>query len=87
MSTTDVSSDAVKLSPNPITDKIILSGIHQSGLSAYIIDLQGRTVLNSIPVDPNYPEFDLSALKQGVYLLVLKDSNNRILHKQKIIKK
>ncbi len=64
--------------PNPVKDILYLDTNNQNITDFKIIDLNGRVVLNDIPV--NY-QIDLSHLSSGIYLFQLKTENGSVSKK------
>lgn len=78
LSTGDVAIEEFKMYPNPVENKIILTGLSnmQENYRIQISDLAGRVIFRK----ENQTEIDVSSLKSGVYFL-------QILGEEKIVKK
>lgn len=87
MNTAENELNRVQISPNPFSDKIIFSGVNSSEVFVSVADLNGRLIINPIRINSNQPEIDLSKLSRGIYLIMLSDSNQKLIHKQKMIKR
>jgi len=87
MNTVENELNRVQISPNPFSDKIIFSGVNSSEVFVSVADLNGRLIINPIRINSNQPEIDLSKLSRGIYLIMLSDSNQKVIHKQKMIKR
>ncbi|MBE0641048.1 MAG: M4 family metallopeptidase, partial [Bacteroidales bacterium] len=68
----------VKMYPNPTTSTVTISGFQVSGrnASAYIMDVSGRLVSSHALSVGDLHFLDLSSLRSGVYLVLLKDDNS-----------
>jgi hypothetical protein len=78
----DAFSD-VAVYPNPTEDKLRIGNYKEKGVSAIIINLDGKQVYKSSEVE----EFiDISSLPSGVYILQLKNKNGSE-KKFKVVKK
>ncbi len=86
LSLNEISSNEVKLYPNPINDILYLSNLNSfEKFSIRIYDMKGQLILKKFLETERI--LDLSHLSSGVYLLSLIDSSNKIILNQKIIKK
>ena len=69
---------ALKISPNPATDELYLSNPGGDELRAEIYTGDGRLVMNSATLDGTRPHLDVSALRAGVYRLVVYYSDGSV---------
>ena len=85
LSTDSFSSDAILVSPNPVSDVLSISNVKNIKLSSYaLIDNNGRIIKeNSLNVDSNFT-IDVSDLSNGIYFLKLVSENETLT--KKIIK-
>lgn len=84
LAVSDVDKDQIQISPIPAKDFIFIKNINDKNMTAEILDLSGRSVLNTI-VAENDKSIDVTTLKSGDYILILKKDNQKIIS-QKIIK-
>jgi glucose/arabinose dehydrogenase len=84
LAVSDVDKNQIQISPIPAKDFIFIKNINEKNLTAEILDLSGRSVLN-INVAENDKSIDVTTLKSGNYILVLKKDDVKIMS-QKIIK-
>ncbi len=80
----DINKDQIQISPIPAKDFISIKNINDKNLTAEILDLSGRSVLNT-NVAENDKSIDVTTLKPGHYILVVKKDDIKILS-TKIIK-
>lgn len=85
LSTNSFSSEAILVSPNPVSDVLSISNVKNIKLSSYaLIDNNGRIIKeNSLNVDSNFT-IDVSDLSNGIYFLKLVSENETLT--KKIIK-
>ena len=85
LNTDSFSSDAILVSPNPVSDVLSISNVKNIKLSSYaLIDNNGRIIKeNSLNVDSNFT-IDVSDLSNGIYFLKLVSENETLT--KKIIK-
>jgi len=79
-----VDKSNIQISPIPAKDFIFIKNINDKNLTVEILDLSGRSVLNT-NVSENDKSIDVTTLKPGNYILVLKKDDLKIMS-QKIIK-
>lgn len=84
LAVSDVDKDQIQISPIPAKDFIFIKNINDKNLTVEILDLSGRTVLDT-NVGENDKSVDVTTLKSGNYILILKKDNQKIIS-QKIIK-
>lgn len=72
----------IKIYPNPVTNVLYISGENSLELDLVIYDNIGKQIYKS---KPSMQGVNLGHLSSGLYHLVLFD-NNKIVHRQKIIK-
>jgi len=84
LAVSDIDKDQIQISPIPAKDFIYIKNINDKNLTAEILDLSGRTVLDT-NVGENDKSIDVTTLKSGNYILILKKDNQKIIS-QKIIK-
>lgn len=84
LSVSDMDKSNIQISPIPATDFIFIKNITDKNLTVEILDLSGRSVLNT-NVAENDKSIDVTTLKSGNYILVLKKDDIKIMS-QKIIK-
>lgn len=84
LAVSDVDKNQIQISPIPAKDFIFIKNINEKNLTAEILDLSGRSVLNT-NVAENDKSIDVTTLKSGDYILVLKKNDIKIMS-QKIIK-
>lgn len=83
--TTEASAlDRVQLFPNPVQDRLEISGAGTESLYWNVSDLTGRTLMLGT-LSPAASQLDLGGLAPGAYFLRLQDDNGNVLTK-KIIK-
>lgn len=75
----------VNVYPNPVTSSLNIEYSNSTDLKYSIISVDGRIVLNGNTKSGNNT-LNLSALNQGLYLLILKNSNNIVVKQYKLIK-
>lgn len=80
----DVEQSEIQISPNPAKDFIFVNHINEKNLTVEIVDLVGRSVLNA-KVAENDKSIDVTTLKPGNYILILKKNDLKVMS-QKIIK-
>ena len=71
------------LFPNPVRDKIILSGFPNSSYNLKVFDYSGRQVINENNLTSN--EIDVSDLTNGHYVFVIKNNETYETYKQQVI--
>jgi len=84
LSVSDMDKSNIQISPIPAKDFIFIKNIIDKNLTVEILDLSGRSVLNT-NVAENDKSIDVTTLKSGNYILVLKKDDIKIMS-QKIIK-
>ncbi|MPS72159.1 MAG: T9SS type A sorting domain-containing protein [Chryseobacterium sp.] len=84
LAVSDADKNPIQVSPIPAKDFIFIKNINDKNLTAEVLDLSGREILNT-NVAENDKSIDVSTLKSGNYILVLKKDDIRIMS-QKIIK-
>ncbi len=75
----------VKIFPNPFSHSITIINELSDLLYFEIYDLQGKSVLEKIPLK-NIGFINLEPLSKGMYLGVLKDEKSRLIKYQKLVK-
>ena len=91
-SITDDLASTVQLYPNPANERVHLTFTGQltgSGGHVHITDLQGKTLLQHVFEKSNGPleiEMDLSTLDTGIYFVELRDKEESILAKKRMVK-
>lgn len=75
----------VSFYPNPTVSNLSIEYSQAGNLSYSIISFDGRILMNGI-TQQGHNTLDLSNLKTGLYLVLLKDSNNIIVKEYKVIK-
>lgn len=75
------------LSPNPALDALNISFMHDKLLSMSMIDIQGRVVkslkLSELSGEKN---IDISDVKSGIYIIIMRTSSGEMVFKEKVIK-
>ena len=84
LAVSDVDKTNVQISPMPAKDIIYIKNLNDKNLTAEIADLTGRSILNT-KVSENDKSIDVTTLKSGDYILILKKDDIKILS-TKIIK-
>jgi len=84
LAVSDIDTSQIQISPIPAKDFIYVKNINDKNITAEILDLSGRSVLNT-NVAENDNSIDVSTLRSGNYILVLKKDDIKIIS-QKIIK-
>ncbi|MDP9954554.1 glucose/arabinose dehydrogenase [Epilithonimonas hungarica] len=84
LAVSDINKNQIQISPIPAKDVIYINNINDKNITAEILDLSGRSVLNTNVVE-NDKSIDVSTLRSGNYILVLKKDDIKIIS-QKIIK-
>lgn len=84
LAVSDVDKSNIQISPIPAKDFISIKNINDKNITVEILDLSGRSVLNT-NVAENDKNVDVTTLKPGNYILVLKKDDIKIMS-QKIIK-
>ncbi|PZU90957.1 MAG: cadherin [Chryseobacterium sp.] len=84
LAVSDVDKDQIQISPIPAKDFIFIKNINDKNLTAEILDLSGRSILDT-NISENDKSIDVTTLKSGNYILVLKKNDIKIMS-QKIIK-
>ena len=72
--------DEYTLSPNPANNEVIVKGANEIR-EITILDMQGKELKSFYNTD----KFNISFLKNGTYIIRIKDSENKV-HYQKLIK-
>lgn len=84
LAVSDVDKSPIQITPIPAKDFIYLKNIIDKNLSVEILDISGRVILNATVAD-NDKSIDVTTLKSGNYILVLKKDDIKLMS-QKIIK-
>lgn len=84
LAVSDIDKSNIQITPIPAKDFIYIKNINDKNLTVEILDLVGRSVLNT-KVAENDKSIDVTTLKSGDYILVLKKDDIKIMS-QKIIK-
>lgn len=84
LAVSDIDTTHIQISPIPAKDFIYIHNIAEKNLTAEFLDFSGRMILES-KVAENDKGIDVTSLKSGNYILVLKKDDIKILS-QKIIK-
>ncbi len=84
LAVSDIDTTHIQISPIPAKDFIYIHNIAEKNLTAEFLDFSGRMILES-KVAENDKGIDVTNLKSGNYILVLKKGDIKILS-QKIIK-
>ena len=75
-SVTFIDGDQINILPNPVQDKLIIQGFDFGAnykLGCTVYDLKGRKILDKT-IETNIPlHLNVSGLKQGSYILEIKD--------------
>lgn len=80
----DISTDEVKIFPNPSNDKLTINS-NQDIANINVFDITGKAVHNKEFTNKlNQTEIDLSALNNGIYFIAVQSSNGEI-SKNKIV--
>jgi len=72
-------SAALVIYPNPVSDILRLSGLERNTVIT-ILDIHGKKVMRAFP-EATTPSLDVSALPDGVYLLIAENGNEFIQHR------
>jgi hypothetical protein len=80
----DATTGAVSFYPNPV-HSVLRIAYAGDGSTAFVYDVTGALLLEK-KIQTAGTGIDLSALPQGVYLAVLKNTGNRILFSKRIVK-
>jgi len=73
-----------RLFPNPTNGFINIEYLSESNAELKLIDITGKTIIKSTPLQPNI-SIDLSSIEKGIYLLILQSEKN--IYTTKIVKK
>ncbi len=73
--------EQVQLFPNPTKGEINISGIPKSVLSYKIVNASGKTITQGRTTSEGHHKVDLSGYPEGVYILILSDSEKVISKK------
>lgn len=84
LAVSDVDKSSIQITPIPAKDFIYIKNINEKNLTVEILDLSGRSVLNT-KVAENDKSIDVTTLRSGDYILVLKRDDIKLMS-QKIIK-
>ena len=84
LAVSDVDKNQIQISPIPAKDFIYIKNIYDKNLTVEILDLAGRVILNANVAETD-KSVDVTTLKSGNYILVLKKDDLKIMS-QKIIK-
>ena len=77
-----VSGTSVKFWPNPVADRMTLSGLPDGGVTMTIFDTDGRPVIVTKPnVVGGSCEIDVESLRPGIYFLTVGDGRSLRTHK------
>ena len=80
----DIPTTQILVSPNPAKDFIYIKNIDDKNLTVEFLDMVGRSILTT-EVSEQDKSIDVTTLKPGNYILVLKKDDLKIMS-QKIIK-
>jgi hypothetical protein len=74
--------------PNPVKDHLIFSvdNMRNTPVVIHIIDINGKTIMETSTNSPENTKLDVSGLKPGQYILELKTSNSTDIPSFKFIK-
>jgi len=84
LAVSDIDKTQIQVSPIPAKDFIYINNIAEKNLTAEFLDFSGRVILEG-KVAENDKSIDVTSLKSGNYILVLKKDDIKIMS-QKIIK-
>ncbi len=84
LSVSDIPTTQILVSPNPAKDFIYIKNIDDKNLTVEFLDMVGRSILTT-EVSEQDKSIDVTTLKPGNYILVLKKDDLKIMS-QKIIK-
>ena len=84
LAVSDIEKSQIQVSPIPAKDFIYINNIQDKNLTAEFLDLSGRVIFEG-KVSENDKSVDVTSLKSGNYILVLKKDDIKIMS-QKIIK-
>src|SRR6218665_2961016 len=84
LAVSDIEKSQIQISPIPAKDFIYINNIQDKNLTAEFLDLSGRVIFEG-KVSENDKSVDVTSLKSGNYILVLKKDDIKIMS-QKIIK-
>lgn len=84
LAVSDIDKSPIQITPIPAKDFIYLKNVIDKNLSVEILDLSGRVILNT-NVAENDKSIDVTSLKSGDYILILKKDDIKLMS-QKIIK-
>jgi hypothetical protein len=79
-------NEYVKIFPNPVAKNVTIKASNSGILKVEVLDLVGKTVLTNFinSEDENY--ISLSELSNGMYLIKISTSDNKIVLQDKIVK-
>jgi hypothetical protein len=80
----DATTDAVSFYPNPVHSVLHIASAGED-FTAFVYDVTGALLLEK-KIQTADTGIDLSALPQGVYLAVLKNTDNRVLFSKRVVK-
>jgi len=74
----------INLYPIPAKETITLEGEFPEGSTLNIISIDGRRILESIPITSNQTTLKLPKLNQGIFIITINNSKNKIIASRKI---
>lgn len=81
----NISNETLNIYPNPTNNHITIVTENQIGNQIYFYDLRGKLLISKT-IDKNVQEIELTNLKQGIYLALIKDDSGNTLAVKKITK-
>lgn len=84
LAVSDIDKSTIQISPIPAKDFIYIKNITEKNMTVEILDLSGRLIQESKVAD-NDQSIDVSTLRSGNYILILKKDDIKLMS-QKIIK-
>ena len=84
LAVSDIDKSTIQISPIPAKDFIYIKNISEKNMTIEILDLSGRLIQESKVAD-NDQSIDVSTLRSGNYILILKKDDIKLMS-QKIIK-
>ena len=88
-SVTFIGGDQINILPNPVQDKLIIQGLDFDShykLECKVYDLEGKKILDKTIETNMSLELNVSTLKQGSYILEIKDSYSGKSYIKKFLK-
>jgi hypothetical protein len=83
--TINSSINDIKLSANPVADKLVITNTNRKFLNIQLFEISGKKI-NAINSNSSSIEIEMSPLSPGYYFILIEDKTKKVLGQRKILK-